>query len=287
MTRISLIWSICFLLVPSAFVSGQTSEESIEAVTQPSRDLMLSFVRGGRVAELRVAEGDKVKKDELLARQEDKVERIQLEQLAAQAKDTTRIRTAKAQLAQKKKDLEKLEWARKKGAATEWEVEHAKLEVRLAELSHEMTRFEHEQDGRKRDEAKARIARMRLLSPIEGLVEDVAIEVGESPQALTPVLRVVRIDPLWADVPVPLSRARRLKAEDPVRVVFPGPEGQGEDADAEGRVKFVSKVAHAASDTIRVRVEIPNPSRRPAGERVKVLFPDSVLSSPDSSQHSE
>ena len=31
-------------------------------------------------------------------------------------------------------------------------------------------------------------------------------------------------------------------------------------------------MADAASDTLRVRVELPNPQKRPAGERVDVAF---------------
>ena len=45
------------------------------------------------------------------------------------------------------------------------------------------------------------------------------------------------------------------------------------DAPAEpvkARIIFVGSVADAASDTLRIRVEIPNPSRRMAGERVRV-----------------
>lgn len=263
---------IFFLVLSPGILLGQTEPERIEAITLPSCDVMLSFVRGGRVAEVRISEGDRVKTDQLLARQEDDVEQIQFQQLAAKAEDTTRIKTAEAQLSQKKKDLEKLIWARKKGGVTDWEVEHTKLEVRLAELSHQMARFEHEQDCRKRDEAKAQLERMRLLSPVDGFVEEVGVEVGESAQALKPLLRVVRIDPLWIDVPVPLSRAYDLKAEHLVRVVFPGPEGENAEKDTKGRIKFISAVAHAASDTIRVRVELPNPSHRPAGERVGVIF---------------
>lgn len=77
----------------------------------------------------------------MLVRQDDEAERIQLEQLEAQAEDTTRIEAAEAQLAQKGEDLKKLEWAHQEGAATDWEVEHARLEVRIGELSLRLARF--------------------------------------------------------------------------------------------------------------------------------------------------
>ena len=39
-----------------------------------------------------------------------------------------------------------------------------------------------------------------------------------------------------------------------------------------GRIINIATVADAASDTLRVRVEAPNPTKRPAGERVAVTF---------------
>jgi RND family efflux transporter MFP subunit len=244
--------------------------ESIEAVTKPSADLDLSFVRGGRVAEVLVKEGDAVKAGQLLARQDDKAERIQLQQLKDKAGNKTRIEAAEADMLQKEEDLKKYEGARKKGAATDWEVEHARLNLRTAQLSLQMARFEHEQDHQKYEEAKTEVERMRLLSPVHGLVEEVTIEPGESPQPMKTAVRVVATDPLWIDVIAPLSLAKNLKPGQTVAVFFPAhtPEGPGERM--EGRISFVSAVSRAGSDTLRVRMEVPNPGRRPAGERVGV-----------------
>jgi hypothetical protein len=41
---------------------------------------------------------------------------------------------------------------------------------------------------------------------------------------------------------------------------------------AEGRVIFVGAVADAASGTLRVSIEVPNKTGRPAGEHVLVTF---------------
>ena len=42
----------------------------------------------------------------------------------------------------------------------------------------------------------------------------------------------------------------------------------------EGKVIHVSRVADPASETLEVRVELPNPSTRLAGEHVTVTFPE-------------
>ncbi len=247
----------------------------IEAVTKPSADIELSFVRVGRVAEVLVKEGDLVKAGQLLANQDDRVEQLQLLQLKAKATNRTRIEAAAADLLQKEEDLKKIEGAKKKGAATDWEVEHARLNVKIAGLSLQLAKFEHEQDRAKYEEVKADIERMRLVSPLHGRVEEVSIEPGESPQPLKPAIRLVKVEPLWIDVIAPLPVAQPLKPGDAAEVLFPGPGTQGLSEGIEGRISFVSAVSKAASDTLRVRLEIANPKGRPAGQRVIIRFPNS------------
>ena len=111
---------------------------------------------------------------------------------------------------------------------------------------------------------------MRLVSPIAGRVEKVAVEIGEAVERLGPVIHLVKIDPLWIDVPVPLGQAERLTAGQRVSVSFPDDPS---DASATGRITHISAVADAGSDTLRVRIEVPNPHGRPAGEQITVGFP--------------
>jgi len=242
----------------------------IRAVTRPSADITLSFVQPGRIVFLPFQEGDRVEVDQVLIRQDDAAEQILLAQLKAQADDTTQIRAAEASLAQKRVDLAKLEKAAASNAATTLEVEHARLDVTIAELSLQLARFEHEQAIRKYQEQETRIKQMQLRSPIDGRIEKIEIEIGESVNALADAVRVVKTDPLWIDAPVPLQDGIRLKPGATARIQIMGANPDPETL--EGRVIFVSSVADAASGTLRVRIEAPNPSGRPAGEHVLVSF---------------
>jgi RND family efflux transporter MFP subunit len=252
-----------------AFSPLTVTAAELEGISAPSADIMLSFVLDGRVAEILVKEGDIVKKNQILARLDDHTERIQLTQLKAQARDTTQVKAAEAELSQKRADLKKLERARTKGAATEWEVQHTSLAVRIAELSLQASKFEHKQYQRRYRQAQSQLKRMQLVSPIVGRVEKANIESGEAAESLVPVIQVVKIDPLWIDLPVPLEQVRQLRKGNIARVSFPGTDA---DEPAEGIIIHVSRIADAASDTLRVRVEVPNPDGRPAGERVFVEF---------------
>jgi multidrug efflux system membrane fusion protein len=264
-------WTVIFLAAGSSWhVARASVSAGLRAITRPSVDVTQSFVQPGRIARVLPREGDAVKAGQLLVQQDDDAEQVLLAQLKAQSEDTTQIRASEASLAQKRVDLQKLQKAAASRAATALEVEHAKLEVTIAELSMELAKFEHEQAGRKYQEQKIRVEHMQLRSPIDGWIEQIDVEVGESVSATTEVIRVVQTDPLWIDAPVPLAQATGLKAGMTARVECPGGDGQGWAA--QGRVIFVASVADAASDTLRVRIEVPNHAKRPAGEHVLVTF---------------
>jgi len=253
------------LPIPTAVPPG-----GIRAITRPSADITQSFVQPGRIAHVPVKEGDAVRAGQVLVRMDDVAEQILLAQLEAQKEDLIQVRASEASLAQRKVDLAKLEKAAASNAATALEVEHARLNVTIAELALELARFEHEQAGRKYQEHKTRVEHMELKSPIDGRVEKIEVEVGECVNTTTEVIRVVQTDPLWIDVPVPLVQGLDLKIGGTARAAFGGSGKQARTE--EGRIIFVAAVADAASGTLRVRLEVPNTTRRPAGEHVLVAF---------------
>ncbi len=271
MTRIHLRKSLIQVLFFANLWMSPTgqSQTAIRAITRPSADITLSFVQPGRIAKIQFAEGDKVKSGQILAGLDDAAEQVKLAQLKAQGDDRTQIQASEASLAQKKVDLEKLEIAAERDAATPLEVQHARLDVRIAELSLALAKLEHEQAIRTYQEQKIRVENMQLKCPIDGRIEKIHVEVGESVNALEEALQVVQIDPLWIDVPVPAADALGLEREMTAQIRFPGTNGA---STVEGKIIFVGAVIDAASATLRARVEVANPSGRPAGEHVLVSF---------------
>lgn len=240
----------------------------IEAITKPSSDTELSFVYGGRVKEVLIREGEIVGQNQLLASLENDVQLLQLQQLELQAGSTARIDAIQTEIRQKEQDASKLQWAKRQGAVTNWELEHAQLDLQTARISLEEARLEHRTAQLKRDELEAQLELLNIRSPVNGRVESVEIEPGESPQPLNPVIRVVQTDPLQADVHVPLARAGNLALGQTVEVR----SLEGQERRAEAKIVHIAAVADAASMTLRVKLELPNPEHRPAGERVQVQF---------------
>lgn len=240
----------------------------IEAITKPSGDVMLSFVRGGKVKEVHVNEGDIVKKGQLLATLENEVELLQLKQLETEASNTARIESIKIEITQKEHDAKKLEWGKTKGAVTNWEIDHTRLDLQTAQISLRQARIEHTMNKIRRDEMQAQLELLTIASPIEGQVERIQVTPGESPQPLTPIIRVVKIDPLFIDVHVPFSDARDLSVGQTVTIT----KTLKRELLLEATIKHIAAVADAASMTLRVQLELPNPLQNPAGERVRVQF---------------
>jgi len=265
----------CILLAFATAAAGpaprDVARRAIRPFTRPSEDVALAFVRPGLVAKVHVKEGDHVKKGQTLIRLDDQAERKQLEQYKAEADDKIRIHAAEAELKQSKVDLKKIEQAYHNGAATLLEYERAQLDVVIKELTLQLARFQNTQNRLKYEEARAQVDRMRLISPIDGRVETIAVKEGEAAKELEKILRIVKIDPLWIDVPVALGEARtKLREGRPARVDFD--DGPGKVLTVEGKIIKIAAVADAASRTLNVRVEVPNPSQRPAGEYVTVRF---------------
>jgi RND family efflux transporter MFP subunit len=256
-------------LVAFTVLVGACLGADIEAISRPSKDVVLSFIQPGQVREVLVKDGDPVRAEQVLVRLDDEVEQAELATLKAQAEDVVRIDAARAQLDQSKVDLKVLRWAADRGASTELEVQHAVLEVLIKDLSLKVQEFNHKQDQRKYEEARLRVERMVLKSPLDGRAEQVFVEKGESIQALKEVILVVDVDPLWVDAAVPIEQARKLKLGQISLVKL-----SGQDA-VEAPITHIASVADAASSTLTVRVEVPNPKERPAGEHVWVSFPSS------------
>ena len=254
--------------------TGLADTVTINAITRPSADVTLKFTSPGIIAKVLVKDGDEVQPGKVVVKLDDKAERAKLAQMKAQADDSTRIKAGEAQLKQKKLDLKKYTDADKDPklrSFTEMEIEHARLDVTIAELSLDLAKFQQAQDKLKHEEALIRVNRMSLTSPIVGQVEALAVEEGESVDALEEVVRIVRINPLWVNAAVPISRGRTLKKGDPVRVEFPNPPGAAKIVI--GRIIHIPAEADAASRTLKIRVEVKNPTgRRAAGEHVKVTF---------------
>ena len=241
----------------------------VDGITKPFADLELSFVQPGTISAIFVADGDQVKSGDPLLKQNDEIELIQKKILTARTENRVPSNLAEKELELKRKDFLHIREAEKKGAVTAWEVDHAALAVDTALLTLKIREFERRQDGLQLESLNKSIENLTLKSPLEGRVEEIRVAVGETVQALAPVIRIIDIDPLHIKLATPMEQATKLTSKQRVLVRFP--DGQERD----GVIINISGVADAAAMTLEITIEVPNPEARPAGERVTVFYDQS------------
>lgn len=239
---------------------------AIEGVTKPSADVSLSFTVATLVDELKVVEGQVVKSGDTLATQVKTAEMHQLERLKQESQSNVMVDRARAEKEYSEKDLQALK-TMSKNARSLKEVTDAELKVKVAEFNLEKAKFEQQLAALKFRELESKLEQYKLKSPVEGVVEKLSIEPGEAPKAGEEHIRIVRVKPMWVEVPVPRRTAMKLRQRDGAQVVFP--DGTFEPG---ARIIFISPVADTASDTVRVKLELANEKGRLVGERVKVVF---------------
>ncbi len=258
-------------------LSGQapSGSEPLSAVTRPSGDVTLSFVHPGRVTEILADVGVAVKAGQLVSKQDDSEEQKQLESTKADAEDTTEIEAETTVEAADKHSLQNLEQSK---VASVTEIDDARLKVDVDAARIKLAIFKRKQNQYKYESSLAGIDKFHLKTPIDGVVAETMIHVGEVTDGQNmKVMRVVQLDPLWLEVEVPVAQARQLKPADPAQVYF----ADSDKKTRPGKVALIFPVGNSGSSTIKVRVEVPNPEKLQSGENVQVTFgPSSVAATP-------
>lgn len=276
MKRLAWAWVVAALLALT--VSGLRADDGpgdgsaaqgVIAISRPKDDVTMSFALPAQVAQIYVKEGETVKAGQPLVRFDDRQEVADYNKAKADADNMTKIEVQKAVWEQAKVHYERLLKASLDGAVTPEELDEAKIQVTVEHARLDMENFNHQQAQLEMASKKAVLDKMTLLSPINGRVEKLYLQVGESVDSGNPrVVHVENRDPLWVEGNVPFALAAKLHEGDPATVVY------SDRSTARGKVIFIAGVADPASGTLRVKVQVANPELRRAGEQVRLLFPD-------------
>lgn len=276
------ILTFASLAAPVGVAVGQSASNVISGYTQPSERRTQSFESAGVILEVLVKEGTAVKEGDLLMRQDDRMDRQELEVRRIDAESTIEIDSAVKEF-----ELRKVQYERKASAPqgvgfSAAEVEEAKIAMELAELKIAEARQKNLQAKAVYERQKVKVEVMSLPSRIDGVVEKISVDAGEmaDPQKPEGAISVVKTDPLWVELPLMTTvQAARLRAGQELDVRYPG---DGADAAwRKAKVLYVSPVADARSGTQAVRLELPNPDNRAAGLDVDVRLPDGVAEGSD------
>lgn len=215
----------------------------LECLLEPHMLVNVGSSVDGVVEQVLVNRGDRVKRGQVVAQLVAGVE-------AAAAK----LSEARVEFARRK--LERTQGLVEKQLISKQEVDELSTEVKL-----------REEEFRK----DAETLRLRtIVSPIDGVVVERRLAPGEFIRTdKSIVVRLAQIDPLNVEVIAPSRMFRTVQVGMPGRVslapMFPG--------SFQARVVVVDRVIDAASGTLGVRLELPNPDNRiPAGIKCSVVI---------------
>jgi len=219
----------------------------------------------GVIEAVHAERGDRVTRGQPLATLRADVERASVEVAAGRAQAMGEYNAAanNAELARQKlvraKDLADQQFISAQA------LEQARAEAGVAENRLVQAREQRDILAREHELSRAQLALRTLRSPSAGVVADRYLSVGERVEE-KPVFRVAVVDPLRVEVVLPAQLYGSLRTGMSVPVT-PDLPGAGPRL---ARVVLVDRLIDGASNTFRVRLELPNANLAlPAGLRCK------------------
>ena len=266
MNRTLIAACIAGLAWPACAEQPAPASGALDCMIQPHQVVQVGSAAPGVIERIVVERGDLVLRGQTIVLMHSSVERAALavaRERATQSGEVT-VANSSQQLAQRELDR-----------ATELFdkefVSKTYLDKQRAELGVAGGRSEQAQERRKLatlevDLAAAHLGQRVIRAPMAGVVVERFMSPGEYVDQ-KPVLRLAAIDPLRVDVLVPAAAFGQVEVGMKGGVV---PELFNHSQHV-AVVKSVDRVIDAASNTFRVRLELPNPNGAlPAGLRCKV-----------------
>jgi len=226
----------------------------------------------GVLKEMLVKPGDVVTAGQLLAQEDSDLDEQDYKALKIEAESTSKIDAAKVDAESKRRQWHNKEKAHQSGgAANEEEVEEAKLDYDEAVIDIRQAEELHAEKLAELDKQARKIEKMKLLSPVDGIVEKISLQPGEvvDPNKPDGALTVVKIKPLWVDMHLTMEQASKLKLGDKLSAAYASDPDQW----FTGTVIYFDPVVDATVDQQTVRLELANDENKPAGLQLNVRMP--------------
>jgi len=187
----------------------------------------------GEVRELLVEEGDSVSKNQALARLDG--DRLRLE-----------LNESKARLQKLQRDFERNDELKSKGLISEGDYEKLQYDLQALQASYNLASLE--------------LDYTQIRAPIEGVISQRYIKLGNTIKVGDPVFRVTSLNPLVAYMFVPEREFRQIAADQPVYISIDALDG----APVVASVTRVSPIVDPETGTFKITIEI-----RDSGDLIK------------------
>ncbi len=220
---------------------------AISGRTEADRHVAITARGSGVLTDLRVKRGTAVKQGDIVAILSDEAREAQVMQ-------------AQAMVTQKRTELEAKRGLIQNGTLPRLQLVDLEAQLKSAEAA--LASAEAERD------------RGIVRAPWSGVIQDIAVEVGQAAFSFAgrELAVLVALDPMLAVAEVAERKLAGIKVGEPAEVRLVTGES------ATGRIRFVSKTASQTTRTYRVEIELPNADGRiPDGITAEVIVPQSAV----------
>jgi len=241
-----------------------SDNNTLDCVIEPRSVIELSSADEGIIREIMVGRGDKVQAGAVLVRLDDAIEQLQVDLSAVRAKMDVEVRSQRERLRLRKSEFKRLTELNRKKAVSPSELEESEIEVSLTRLAVENAVVQKKIAGIEHEQAKARLDRRKLTSPVDGVVLAVEADAGEFAHEQLTIVKLAEIGTLHVEVFAPAELFGKIAVGQTYEVRPVAPIG----GIFQAKVTVVDPVFDAASGTFGVRLEMPNPDEAtPVGVR--------------------
>lgn len=259
---------VCLIFYTNLFYINSLWAVEMDCMIEPNTMINVSTSVEGIIDDIKVERGDTIKKGQVLATLESGVQIANLNLAKAQYKMTANMDAGKVRLAYaERKFVRSDELHRNKFISTD-KKDDIETERKLAELKHRENEESRTLAKIQLESANATYKLRVITSPINGIVVDRFLSVGEFAQA-QPIMKIASIDPLYIEVishtqfygHVKKGMKAIIKPEEPLGGSY------------EAVVTHVDHILDGASGTFSIRLEMDNKDYKiPAGAECKVIF---------------
>jgi RND family efflux transporter MFP subunit len=242
------------------------SNEALGCLIEPSVVVEVGSPVSGLIDRVVVERGDIIRKGQTVASLDARVERASMALASTRLRNEAEMRSAESSLDFAKRKHDRNESLHRDGIVSAQIREQAEAEAKMADQRVNQAREQRSVAAQEVELSKAQLALRTISSPVSGVVIERYLSAGERVDE-KPILKVAQIHPLRVEAILPASMYGKIKTGMTMMV---SPELPGAKPRA-APVTIVDRVIDPASNSFRVRMEMPNADfSLPSGVRCKV-----------------
>ncbi|MCA9103852.1 MAG: HlyD family efflux transporter periplasmic adaptor subunit [Planctomycetales bacterium] len=284
------MWCYVWAVGQAVTARAQEGETSYQAQLFPVADIDVPAREAGVIEEIKFEPGETIQKGDLIARLDSDLADAELEvallghQIAIiKASSDVDQRLAQKTIEVNDSQLRMSHYANElfTNTVSRTELEKLQLELEKSRLSLEQAQRDHDEaeltaqlKEREANLAQVRVARRRITAPFTGIVVKRHHENAEWVNPGDPVVRLIRLDVVRAEIYVNAAFARSLTPQQ--QVVFRPSDARNEPIELTGKIVFIDPEVQPVRNLVRVWAELDNRELRVKPGEVGTLHFDAI-----------